>query len=177
MMDEKKKGAVILIAGSRGMGKSYTAKSLLKKVHPDARLVLDPQAEYGDLYNRPPMTFENFERAMLQVKNAVILVEEATIFLSNRGYNNNVVDLLVSSRHRGNTIIFVYHTLKDIPKYIYGLANSIILLKTNDIADDIKKRFGDDKLLTKFLELKAMPLLKTQNGREYSPQIYINLYS
>lgn len=169
--------AVILIVGSRGTGKSFTAKEILSKVHPDARLILDVQGEYKDLFPRDPIKFEHFEKLMGQVKNAVILIEEATIFLSNRGYNNNVVDLLVDARHSNNTIIMVYHSLRSVPYYIFELSNIVYLLKTGDNPDEVKRKFQNDQLTDAVLRLKKSPNLKNPTtGREYSPRIAIKLY-
>lgn len=162
-------GKAILVVGARGTGKTTTCRRLLSKAHPEARLVLDVNGEYKDLFPRDPIPFKDFGRLAVNVKNAVILIEESTIFLSSRGYDGDITELLVKARHSNNTIIFVYHSLRAIPQYIYNLSNVIILHKTGDNVDDIKERFSDPKLIEVFKEVSALPWNQTPEGKRFSP--------
>lgn len=162
-------GKCIIVVGSRGTGKTTKCKQLLAKAHPEARLVLDVYGDYRELFPHDPIEFKTFIKMAMTAKNAVILIEETTIYLSNRGYDGDVVDLLVKLRNKGNTLILVYHSLRAIPTYIYEMTNLLVIHKTNDRADDILKRFDDEKLVEIFNELKNTPNLKAENGLEYSP--------
>lgn len=161
-------GKAILIVGARGTGKTTTSRRLISKSHPDARLILDVNGEYKDLFPRPPIPFKEFGKLATQVKNAVILIEESTIFLSNRGYDGDITELLVKARHNNNTIIFVYHSLIAIPTYIYNLSNVIILHKTADNIDKIDERFNDPRLIEIFKEVSALPWQQSPEGKRYS---------
>lgn len=168
-------GKAVLIVGARGMGKTTTTKKLLTKTEPKARLVLDVNGEYMDLYPYPFIGFEEFSKKLTTVSNAVIVVEEATIFLSNRGYDKDITDVLVKARHRNNTIIMVYHSIRNVPKYIFDLCNMVVLHKTNDSEKAVDEK-DNDKLKEGFIWLKKQPMLKGENGKEYSPQKVIDLY-
>lgn len=158
----------ILIVGARGTGKTTKSKQLLSIAHPEARLVFDVYGDYVDLYPRAPIPFKDFVKVAMQVKNAVILIEETTIYLNNRGFDGDVVDLLVKLRNNNNTVILVYHSLRSIPVYIYQLTNKVILHKTVDNADDLLKRFDDPELVKVFEEVKNMPW-NDNAGTRYSP--------
>lgn len=165
--------AVILNVGARGSGKTTKNRRMLEQTHPGARLVLDVNGEYTDLFPRDPIPYDQFTKMLGKVKSAVILIEEATVYLSTRGRDANVIDILVRARHSKNVIILVFHSLQDVPTYIYRLANKLILHKTLDNEDDIYKRFGDSVLVEKFKELKALPSIPVPNqpGKFYSPSI------
>lgn len=167
-------GQVILVVGARGMGKTTTVKSLLNKVHPDSRIVLDVNGEYKDLYPRPFIGFESFAKMLTKTRKAFIVVEEATISLSNRSYSKDMADVLVRARHAENTIVLVYHSIRNIPRYIYDLANTVILLKTNDSEENLKN-LENEKLTAAWKKIKNAPMKKNEKGREYSPQEIVYL--
>lgn len=167
-------GKAILIIGNRGTGKTTTTKKLLANVHKDARIVLDVNNEYADLYPFPFIEFDNFTKKLTTVSNAFIVIEEATIFMDNRGYNKDMTSVLVKSRHRGNTIVLVYHSIRSVPKYIFNLCNMIILHKTND-AENVVKDYDNSDLNEAYLWLKSQPNLKNEAGKEYSPQKVVKL--
>ncbi len=169
-------GKAILVVGARGTGKTTTNKSYAKKVHPSALLVLDVNGEYKDLYPYPFIGFEKFTKRLLTIENAFIVIEEATMFLSNRGYNGDMVDVLVQARHHNNTLLFSFHSFRAIPKYVFGLCNVAIIHKTGDSVEYVEKEFENPKLTKAFLEIKSAPNLKGDNGKEYSPRKVVNLY-
>lgn len=169
-------GKAILVVGARGTGKTSINKRMMEKVHPDARLILDVNGEYKDLFPRDPIEFDNFTKIAKSVKKAVILIEESTIYLDNRGNNQDIRDLLVRARHNENTIIMVFHTFRSIPQYIYGLCNTVIILKTNDTPDYLLDKFEDENLVAAFNEIKNAEWLVNEDGRKYSPHKIYSIY-
>lgn len=169
-------GKAILVVGARGMGKTTTNKRLITPVHIGARLILDVNNEYTGFYTHPPYTrFNDFTRKALTIRNAVILIEESTIYLKTQGQNDDITELLVRARHQNNTVIMSFHSLQRVPKYVFELCNMVILHKTGDQLSDVRG-FGDKRILEAFTEIEAAPMLKNKDGREYSPQKVIKLY-
>lgn len=150
-------GKVILIAGARGTGKTTLLHDKLKTVSRAALLIYDPAQQYKDLYPEPFVPFSQFSANAMKVSRAVIAIEEATIYLSNRGYDSDVVDFLVNSNQRENIIFLVYHSLRAIPTYIFDLADGIFLKRTNDNEKRIDSKFDTDSLTTAFRNLQANP--------------------
>lgn len=168
-------GKAIAIVGMRGMGKSTIVKKTIEPVHKDARIVYDINGEYKDLYPYPLLSFEDFETKIRSVKNAVIVVEEATVFLNNRSFSFDFLDTIVRARHANNTIILVFHSLRAVPKYIFELLNYVIILKTQDKTKDVEK-FDNYQLTKAFIEIKTAALLKGENGKLYSPNKIVDLF-
>ena len=149
-------GKVILVIGQRGCGKTTKVKELIKNVHPDALLLHDVGGQYKDIYKKPLLKFEEFTKLCTKVEKGVMVFEEATIFL-NPTRNQDIVDFLVTSRYRENTVIFVFHSLRFVPRSIYDLTNNIILFKTKDTLKVLEDRFDDPELIEIFKRLQTSP--------------------
>lgn len=171
-------GKTFAVIGMRGMGKTQIVKSLIRPVNKDSLLVYDPNKEYTEFYDKPLLKFSEFAGLVPKVSNAVIVVEEATIFLNNRGYQIDFVDAVVRARHTNNTIILVFHSLQDMPKYLFRLMNMLIILKTNDNFDYVNKTFQSERLNKAFLEVKESALLvNKESGKQYSMNKVIDLFA
>lgn len=60
--------------------------------------------------------------------------------------NEKLYAMLIGLRHKATDLVFVFHSIADVPKYIMRQLNEIVLFKTGDNWDDIKDRFPDDKV-------------------------------
>ncbi len=171
-------GKAFMFVGMRGMGKSFNVKKLLSKHDKKSCLIFDPNNEYGGYYSHPPITnFIMFADAANKVENAVIVVEEATVFLNNRGFNLDFLELITRARHTNNTIILVFHSFKKVPKYLFDICNYVVILKTGDKVDYLDKEFDNPGLTAAFLKIKNAPTLKNKEGKEYSPVLLFDLYA
>jgi archaellum biogenesis ATPase FlaH len=147
----------VLIIGNTGRGKSTSALELLKKAKNEEReiIVYDPNNDYKEFYNKPFLDKKTFLNNLKNKKNSFILFEEATIFFSNKGNEEALVDLLVRKRHTNNEIVLLFHSLRSIPTYILELTNYIILYKTSDRPEYTEQKFkGFDEILDFYNELK-----------------------
>lgn len=140
------KGTGHIIVGATGTGKSTFIKQLLQLVNPDCIAVYDVNNEYHDFFPYPLSNFETFTQKAATLKKAVIVFEESTIFLNNRGTNQNIIDLLVKKRHNENYIILVFHSLRSVPRYVFELCNYITVFKTNDNSEMTARELKDDRL-------------------------------
>ena len=147
-----------LIIGGTGTGKTtFIQQQILSRIpNKNCIFIYDVQNEYSHFYNEPFDDFENFiERAALRIRNAVIVLEEATIFANNRTSNYFLRKLLVDKRHTNNFIILAYHSLREIPRYVYDLSNYITLFKTNDSPNLIRSKFEDQRILDMMSDVKG----------------------
>ncbi|KAI1087279.1 P-loop containing nucleoside triphosphate hydrolase protein [Rostrohypoxylon terebratum] len=93
MVSGKGKGVIVLLSGPPGVGKTLTAESIADEM----RVPLYPLSA-GELGIDPVMVEQNLRRALTfsQEWNAVLLLDEADIFLEKRGGSNIHRNQLVS---------------------------------------------------------------------------------
>lgn len=141
----------ICVVGSTGVGKTTFVKSIIKDVHPTNIVKYDPFNEYEKGFN---IEIDNF--LQLDYKNKIILVEEATSVLSF--YNRiDIIKMLTRRRHNNVSSIFVFHSIRSIPVYIFDFLDGIIFFRTNDRRDIVEKKYKDIinlKLLDKITNLQ-----------------------
>lgn len=141
---------IILLVGGTGCGKTTYGRSIHKPVNKKAIVVYDVNNEYEGYPNRyTPLdtSIDQFIEICLKVKNAVIIMEDMTGFLSNKKRSSKMVQLLQGRRHTGNTIIMLYHSMTSIPKDYLDIATVIVIFKTNDDEININKKFSK-KIIT-----------------------------
>jgi len=147
-------GKSIIVVGGTGTGKTTLIKERLKNVDKRSLHLYDVNNEYTEFYTEPFGSFERFAKKAQRLNDAVIVFEEATIFLSNKGSNSQVRDILVRKRHTNCTIFFVFHSLRSVPRWVYDLSNFVVLLKTNDSESSVVSRFEDDRFTQVFLRVQ-----------------------
>jgi hypothetical protein len=170
-------GKAVIVVGGTGMGKTTLNKYYLRQVNKECIWLYDVNNEYTEFV--PPNyvlpKFDVFCEKASKLSQAVMLFEEATIFLSNKGSNRILIDILVRKRHTQNVIFLVFHSLRFVPKYLLDLCNLMVLLKTND-PEHVVKAFEHEALLNAYTELKKSPmLLNKELGKYYSPHKFVKL--
>jgi ABC-type cobalamin/Fe3+-siderophores transport system ATPase subunit len=136
-----------IIVGGTGCGKTFLTKKLIRNVNKNALHIFDVNNEYSEFTSAPfDGDIDNFLQKANRLKNAVILIEDATSFLSNRGRSDLLTKILVAKRHTNNNIILLFHSMRAIPKYIADICTDIIIFKTNDPEEIVKKGFQNEKI-------------------------------
>lgn len=142
----------IIVVGAPGCGKTYFTKhTLLKDVNPAALHLFDTNKEYADIYPYPfTPNVDKFlakvydmENDAFLIRNAVIVVEDATSFFSNRGRDECMQRILVGRRHPNISIVLLFHSMRDIPKYIMTKCNLLVMFKTVDSVKFVKNEFDE----------------------------------
>lgn len=173
MSTEPKGGKAYIVVGARGMGKSTWVKHAVSLVHPDNLLVYDVNREYTQYYNAPFIKFPAFCQKAAETKDKLIVFEEATIFLSNRGSNVQLIEILVESRHTRNIVLLVFHSFRSIPKYLLDLCNFVVIYKTNDPLSIIEN-FENPDLTKGFADIRDAQMLQGST-KMYSPHKIVQL--
>lgn len=83
--------------------------------------------------------FEDFQNLVTKRRDTNCVFEEATGFFRFRG-GKTTMRILVNKRHTNNNYIFIFHSIKQVPKDLFELVNFIVLFKTNDLFPDIKNK-------------------------------------
>ncbi len=127
----------ICVVGSTGVGKTTFVNSIIKDVHSSNIIKYDPFNEYEKGYN---IKIDNF--LQLDYKNKLIVVEEATSVLSF--YNRiDIIKMLTRRRHNNVSSIFVFHSIRTIPVYVFDFLDGIVFFRTNDRRDIVEKKYKD----------------------------------
>lgn len=141
----------LILVGSTGCGKTYFTKQLLKNVNRKALLIFDVNNEYSEYFPYPfNPDIDIFLEKASKIKQGVILIEDATAFLSNRGRSDLLTKILVAKRHTKNTIILLFHSMRSIPKYILDISTHVVIFKTNDPLTLVEKAFENDAITKAF---------------------------
>jgi len=128
----------IAIVGGTHRGKSTFIKGRIKgREH----LILDIKREYKRGFKRyPNANREEFFTYIDEkpVKNTIIVLEEASFYLSHRHYSTKCEKLIVNKWESLNTYFVVYHSIRKIPDWMYDYLDAMVLFKTNDRSYKIK---------------------------------------
>lgn len=142
--------ALILVGGT-GCGKTYFTKRLLRTVNKNALLIFDVNNEYSEFFPYPfNPDIDIFLSKASKIKQGVILIEDATSFLSNRGRSDALTKILVAKRHTKNTIILLFHSMRAVPKYLVDLSTHLVIFKTNDPIHIVEKGFDNERITDAF---------------------------
>lgn len=143
-----KKGFLYLLIAHTGQGKTTFAKRLSA---PANTLVFDVNNEYKDYPRNTTGDFDNFLQQVMKTTDKNIIFEEATGFLAGRT-GAEVKRIVINKRHTNNNYIFLFHSIADVPPFLFRLSNYVILFKTADTVQGVKEK--EPKLLKPFLELQ-----------------------
>lgn len=171
-------GKAIAIVGARGMGKSTVTKKLVRQVPEGALMMYDPEREHTDVYNKPLLPFKEFKAKADNVANAVIVYEEATMVIPNTAQADpEVKEMLVKARHRNNTLIFVFHSFRFLPTWVFDLLDGIIVMKTADNLSYVNRRYDSERFNEVFIRINQPDnwLYSEEANRYYSPHEYFSV--
>lgn len=141
----------IAICGSRYVGKSTLAEKIVGSVK--NKIIYDPNNEYVDR-GGINTDIETFKNIALNVRECMIVWEEATIFFPRKGEDKKLTELLVSNRHRGVMNILIFHSLGALPIYIKDQINYIYLFHTKDTRTSVKRKFEHEELMRTFDKIR-----------------------
>lgn len=158
----------IAIVGQTGTGKNFCLENEILAKMPNIKKYI---ADVNNEYNIPFFGIDDFMRKLIKTeikningekienkivlaKNSLIIFDEATNFFDSHR-SEDVVHLLVGKRHDNNFIVFLFHSLADLPPYIKRKLDFIFLKKTGDDEKTVVNKFGkDSKIHRAFNELK-----------------------
>lgn len=152
-----------IIIGMTGEGKSEIVK---KFVSSGRCYVFDVQNEYTDLQTDvgtyPRMRhihgdIKKFRDRAETLKGYSIVWEEATGFFSG-AVQERMKRIILSKRHTKCNHFFIFHSIQDVPPFMFRLCNYVILHKTNDLQADVERKRPE--LLPAFMKLKNKPSRK-----------------
>lgn len=146
----------IILVGAPGCGKTYFTKHvLLKPVNKKALYLFDTNKEYKEFYDEPfKPNVDKFLARIYDVetdeflmRDVVVLIEDATSFFSNRGRDETMQKIMVGRRHPNITMILLFHSMRDVPKYIISKCSDFFIFKTMDSEKYVRNEFDENIFL------------------------------
>jgi molybdopterin-guanine dinucleotide biosynthesis protein len=136
---------VIAIVGKKKAGKTTLTAALIKRFSRPLTYIYDINNEYTRKFNLKndytgEINTDKFLQKVSQVKNSLIVFEEATSYFSSKGREAQLVDIISRSRHTNNVVILIFHSIADFPRYIYTFTDYIGLFKTNDFRSSLDQK-------------------------------------
>jgi hypothetical protein len=140
---------ISVIAGKRGMGKTYLSKYLIQKyVHTNAEIkILDVNDEYGD------MEIENVEIIPISDKldlmkkvnttidyamrneNVIVVLDDIDLLIDQYKIPDSILNCLIIGRHKNVGMIFIFRRMNSIHKQIIFNANHFYIFKSKLFLD------------------------------------------
>ena len=176
-----------IVIGGKGTGKStfirekFISQALDKNYFP---IIFDPQHEEkytevldqlgeGNYYKGKLIlfTFWEFVDYIDHAKptNSIIVFEECSIyFTKTQVIPESIREIIISSRHDNNTLIFVFHAMVDTSSWIFRQCSHLWLKHTNDA-----KRAFQAKDLQNLID--AREELKTKHAKDRYAVVYVPL--
>jgi len=138
----------ICVIGARDVGKStYVEESIIipcLKKNLDI-LVYDPNGEYGEL-GMYTETYEEFlEHVYSNVRNSVVIWEESSSFLRDKGRSEKLERILQRNMHDSVKLlnVLVFHDLQAMPLFLRAHINYVVLFHTTDSELSVRQKFKD----------------------------------
>jgi len=169
---------IYILISFMGGGKTFLTKEICKK-NKLPNYIYDVNGEYEDFpKSRIETNFKKFFANILEKRNDKFLIQKTNIiFEDSTGELSGKMEddfkkIAIAKRHTGNNLIFLFHSIEDVPPFIFRMANFIILFKTGDLEESVKRK--QPILLPAFNKLKNAPYLwDSVNKKNYSPKIII----
>lgn len=139
----------ISIIGRKRTGKTTLTASIIQKFSRPSTYIFDINNEYSRKFGikndyTGEISPDKFLDKVFQVKNSCIVFEEATSYLSVKGREEKLVNIITRSRHTNNLILLIFHSVADLPPYIYRHSEYCVLFKTNDFRNTLDGKFRKD---------------------------------
>jgi len=134
---KKEQMNLILIIGHTGQGKSTWVKNFLKG---RKAYVFDVNNEYPEHPRDTNLDAKKFVSQCLMMQGTNIVFEDATGFFDGR-QADETKRLIVQKRHARNNLLFLFHSITDIPPAIARLANYVVLFSTLDEPKTVERKY------------------------------------
>ena len=133
----------------------YTLSAASKKQYVfdvNNEFVLPNDINRSNFMRHTECDINKFVKICGEIKGYNIVIEDATGFLRGR-QSATFARLLTGKIHQQNNYIILFHSINRVPPELMEMANYVVLFKTVDNIDNLKK-FKNENLTKSFLELQ-----------------------
>lgn len=139
MSEKIKNGCFIVIIGKMKSGKSPIAKKFAENSGYKNLIVYDHRREYDENKYTLFYSFSKFKKYFPLIKKSFVIVEEATVFV-NSFKDDALTDVITGIEHNLNTVVFLFHSLRQTPPYMLDYANYVIFTSPFDNPNMFKSK-------------------------------------
>lgn len=150
---------IVCIVGGMGVGKTTLVKNeFLSKCKKDKIIFCLIPDDFSDYSSYVICEYEDFILRCNKVKDTLIIIDEAKAVIPYKEPNvekkihKQLMNFLLNSRKLNNFVIFVYHSLRDVPIWLLTYTNFFLRFKTNDLMQIQKMRFASFPLIVESIE-------------------------
>lgn len=148
---------VIVNVAAKKKGKTTLTKGYLS-THSGNKFIYDVNNEYKEFGSGAVFpSWTDFLKQAVTKSNTAIVFEEAYIFLKHQSASEEICNLLIRTRHTGNMIILNFHSIRQVPSFVYDLTNYLVIGKTNDKAKYMDREHKDTDVYDAWFELQEHP--------------------
>ena len=134
---------VFTIIGKKRSGKSVLTKEICTRfsdLYSGKMYFFDIANEYTLKFNlenqyKNVLDHKTFLDTVSPLKNSLIVFEEAAYYFdsqTSKDIRQKAAKMLQMSRHNNNVVILIFHSIADLPSFIYSRIDYLALFKTND---------------------------------------------
>ena len=148
-----------LIIGRKGTGKStYISKIIDNTEKPEIIFISPKIAKYRIINESKKVLLMNqfslISSDLLneEINNSLLLFDDCKQYINsnpNEHLTKKFIDFLIESRHKNNSIYFVFHSFSQVNERFFSLIDRIILFKTMDNITKFKNLFSDYETIEK----------------------------
>jgi hypothetical protein len=149
---------ILLFVGRKKTGKTTLAKKLAATQHSKVLCIHTfPHPAYAEDPNYKRLLASQFHRfttgkaiawdmppldllaaAMAQIHNAFVICEDSTKYIRSN-VSNDVINAIIDHRNKGLDLVFMFHSLLDVPPFLARNYNRMVLFKTDERQDKVER--------------------------------------
>ena len=149
---------IAVIVGGRGTGKTTFVKELIKKSPKPKKIITDTfhHPSYADTraisgielirLKSGEVHYHNSDTELMladltKVANALIVLEDCSKYVAENP-QPTVKNLCLDSKQKNTDLIFIYHSLAEVPKKLYRWIDYLEIFKTQEVFENQKNRIS-----------------------------------
>ena len=159
---------VFTIIGKKRSGKSVLTREIAHRfadLYSGKMYFFDIANEYELKFGlknnyKNALDHKTFLDVVAPLKNSFIVFEEAAYYFdsqTSKDIRQKAAKMLQMSRHNNNVIVLIFHSIADLPSFIYSRIDYLALFKTNDTPRALGKLSLNEDFVSVYESVRENP--------------------